>query len=277
MLAAHRPSSTWEPFSPTVGAFTLTNGTLQNGTLTATSYALQNGSVSAVLVGSAAVTKSTAGTVVLSASNTYTGGTTVAAGTLQLGVSNALPYGATTGNLSLAGSALDLGGLSANVNGLSGTGTVANSVASPATLTVGNNNATSTFAGALQDAMGTVALTKTGSGLLTLTGVSSYSGATSVSAGTLNVAGTLGNTAVSRGRRGYAGRRRWHDRRIGHRRQRRKPPTRGRSTSSTAHGHPTLSDGGTALTLGTGAGTAALDFDIGSGHPPTRSHSRAAT
>ncbi len=75
--------------SQTVGALSLvgTSSTLSNGTITATSYAVNNTSgvvnVSAVLAGSGVTfTKINAGTVTLSAANTYTGTTTVSAGTL---------------------------------------------------------------------------------------------------------------------------------------------------------------------------------------------------
>jgi len=69
-------------FSETVGAVTLAGGTITNGTLTGSSYDLRSGSISAVLAGNAGITKSTEGTVILSGSNTYSGGTTISAGTL---------------------------------------------------------------------------------------------------------------------------------------------------------------------------------------------------
>lgn len=67
-----------------VGSVTLTDGRIDGttGVLNATSYDLRNGTVTAILDGSAAVTKSTAGSVSLSAASTYTGGTTVTGGTL---------------------------------------------------------------------------------------------------------------------------------------------------------------------------------------------------
>ena len=67
---------------------TLTGGgAVNNGTITNNSgaYAVQSGSVGAVLAGSSAtLTKSGAGSVTLSAANTYTGLTTISAGTLVL-------------------------------------------------------------------------------------------------------------------------------------------------------------------------------------------------
>ena len=68
----------------TVGAVILSSGTISgDSALTGTSYAVQSGTVSAVLAGSGvALTKTGAGTVTLSAANTYSGATTVSAGTL---------------------------------------------------------------------------------------------------------------------------------------------------------------------------------------------------
>jgi autotransporter-associated beta strand protein len=64
---------------------------------------------------------------------------------------------------------------------------------------VGNNDQTSSFGGVIKNTAGTVALTKTGSGALTLTNTNTYTGATTVSAGTLSIGtgGSLANTTVS--------------------------------------------------------------------------------
>lgn len=72
--------------SDTVGAVTLDAGSITgtSGTLTGSSYSVHAGTVSAILGGTAALTKATAGTVTLSGNNTYTGNTTVSAGTLQV-------------------------------------------------------------------------------------------------------------------------------------------------------------------------------------------------
>ena len=71
--------------SQTVGPVTLAGGAIQGGRLTGSEYALQAGTVSAVLDGTAALTKSSAGLVVLAGgSNTFSGATFVDAGTLSL-------------------------------------------------------------------------------------------------------------------------------------------------------------------------------------------------
>ena len=82
-------------FTDTVGAVTLSSGSINGttGVLTGTSYAVQSGSISAILAGAVTLTKTTAGTVTLSGANTYTGLTTVSAGTLAYGASNVINTG----------------------------------------------------------------------------------------------------------------------------------------------------------------------------------------
>ena len=62
------------------------------------------------------LTKSGAGLMLLTGSNTYTGGTTVAAGILQVGSATALG----TGSLTINGGTLDINGNALGVGGLSG-------------------------------------------------------------------------------------------------------------------------------------------------------------
>ncbi len=151
----------------------------------------------------------TDGTVVLNGSNSYTGATTIGSGgwgfgyttcatTLQLGNNNALPGSDIIfGSDGLSTTTLDMHGYNATVGALSGgTNAIVDIVSGGGTsiLTVGNNNATSTFAGVLQNSSGTLALTKIGSGTLTLTGTNTYGGATTISGGVLQIAtaGLLG-------------------------------------------------------------------------------------
>ncbi len=156
--------------------------------------------------------KSGAGTMVLSAASTYTGGTTINVGTLR--VSGAGTLGATSGALTLGGGTLDLGGTNQTVANLNGSsGTVLNSAGSTtATLTIGSGNGTGgSYAGLIEDNAGTggtVAITKTGTGTIALTnGGNAYSGGTTIGGGTLRfVNGALGsgNIAFTGGTLQYA-------------------------------------------------------------------------
>jgi autotransporter-associated beta strand protein len=150
-----------------------------------------------VISGSGNVTKQGGGILRLNGVNTYAGDTTIAGGTLKYGSAGCLPNGTGKGNLIInAGGKLDVnGGFNASINGLSGAGLVLNTGGNgTSTLTVGNNDASTAFSGSISNAMsGTTiqALTKAGSGTLTLNGANSYTGATTVSAGTLVVNGSL--------------------------------------------------------------------------------------
>ena len=107
-------------------------------------------------------------------------GTLIHQGAGTLKVSNAPNY---AGPLSLGGT-LDLCGASAAFGALSGAGRVVNPSGPAAVLTIGSANTNTLFAGTVEDG---IALTKTGTGSLTLLGYNSYSGATTVSGGTLKL------------------------------------------------------------------------------------------
>lgn len=110
-----------------------------------------------------ALTKSGAGTMVLTQNNLYDGATQINAGKIIIG------NGGTTGSFG-AGAVTNNGQVEVN---RSNAHTVAN------------------------DISGSGSLDHTGTGTTTLSGISSYNGATSVSAGTLLVTGSLGATNVS--------------------------------------------------------------------------------
>ena len=132
------------------------------------------------------LTKTGLGTLTLTASNGYTGTTLVNGGVLALGNANAL---ARTGTLSFGGGSLQY----------SASNTVDYSskiLSSGSAISIDTNGQNVTFATGLA-ASNTGGLTKTGNGILTLSGSSSYTGATAVNGGRLLVNGQLGNTAVA--------------------------------------------------------------------------------
>ena len=147
------------------------------------------------------------------ASNNFGGaGVTVAAGILQNGVANALPNAsALTVN---AGAEYDLNGFGQVSQQIAGGGVITDSGAA-ATLVVGGASATDTttpntvnsvFSGAITNAAGPLALTKSGLGSLTLSGIANtFGGATNVNAGALVVSGSIsGSTTVNVGTTGAA-------------------------------------------------------------------------
>ena len=160
-------------------------GVSGSGTLTFDSSSTQT--VANVLSGGLNLTQEGSGALVLSGSNSYTGNTTVNLGsTLRLGGSSVLPDGSGAVAVTVNGT-LDLNGYSPTLPGLSGSGTITTSVAGLATLSVGNTNLSCTFGGVIQNGSGQLALTKTGTGTLTITGSNTYSGTTTISSGTLQL------------------------------------------------------------------------------------------
>ena len=147
--------------------------------------------VAGPITGAFPITKQGNGKTVLSSgSNSYTGNTTLTAGTLQLGADNVIPDGIGNGNVSATGT-LDLNGKSETINGLSGAGIIDNTLAATSPiLTVGANDQTSTFGGIIQDTSGTLNLVKTGTGSLVLGGANTLSGSVTVNGGTLAYSNT---------------------------------------------------------------------------------------
>ncbi|KTD99948.1 hypothetical protein ATE68_05720 [Sphingopyxis sp. H038] len=139
--------------------------------------------IAATLSGASQLVKSDSGTLILSGANSYTGGTAINGGTLQI-ASNA-NLGIASGGISFDGGTLNTTAtFTSNRNiALAGVGTV-------------NANG-----GTLWTATGTVtgagSLTKTGAGTLILTGDATHTGGTTITQGTLQIGntGTTGSIA----------------------------------------------------------------------------------
>ena len=134
------------------------------------------------------------GTLTLSGSNTYSGGTTINAGTLHLLNQNAaqnsivtLNNGSLTFDSLVAGHAFTLGGLAAASSGASLL--LEDSASHSVALSVGNNNVNTSYAGELS---GSGTLNKIGTGKLTLIGISNCWVGITMSGGTLS----LGSSSV---------------------------------------------------------------------------------
>ena len=155
-----------------------------------------NSSYQGTITGSLAIVKIGSGTQTFAAANTYSGTTRISAGSLLISNSAALQ------NSTLDMKNTDAGTVSFSQNstlgGLAGSRSI--NMGGYA-LSVGNNNATTTYGGALSNG----SLTKIGSGTLVLTGSNTYAGGSTVSAGTLQIgnAGTsgsiVGNVSVATG------------------------------------------------------------------------------
>ena len=198
------------------GSASIINGTLVvNGPAT---YDFQSGSVSASLTGSAVLNKTTSGIVILSGTNTYTGATSVTAGTLKLYKAASL-YNDVTSNwaassIKVSGGAtlwVRVGGAgeftSADLDvllplGTSTGGFLNNSIV--AFDTASGDFTYGTVIGDTNAAANKLNVTKVGNNTLFLTANSTYTGVTTISGGTLSVSvindgGVAGNIGAANG------------------------------------------------------------------------------
>jgi autotransporter-associated beta strand protein len=184
-LRALSSNSSWFNNIGTTGNFVLTvliGGAVidSNGFDVTINQALANGG------GGGGLTKNGAGTLTLNGSNTYTGATTVNAGTLAIGASDRI---ADTSNLNVVGGTFNLNNFNEALGSITGSGNI---TLGSGTLTT-NSSSNTTFSGVVSGAGG--AIVKNGAGALTLTGDNTYTGATTINAGTLIVNGN--NTAAT--------------------------------------------------------------------------------
>ncbi len=163
---------TMSTLSGSGGEIILGNGLLRVDQTDDTRYA---GAIS----GAGSLTKSGGGILTLSGGNSYTGGTTVTAGTLQSGSADAFPGNS---GYTVNGGTLDLNDQTLSMSSLSGSG--GNLTLGSASLTVSQSTDTS-YSGDISGAGG---FAKAGSGILVLSGANTYSGDTGLLGGILSIA-----------------------------------------------------------------------------------------
>jgi autotransporter-associated beta strand protein len=194
-LLTIQDSSTWDMngITSSIAGLSGTNGSVTN-TGAAQTLTLNVASGTQTFGGgiggaaNVAVTKIGAGTQVLFGANIYSGATTISVGILQLANANAVQNSTVTISAT-NGLAFSTGIGTFNLGGLSGASnqSLADTAASAVTLSVGANNASTTYSGALSGVGG---VSKVGNGSLSLSGANSYSGDTTIGSGTLSIGGT---------------------------------------------------------------------------------------
>lgn len=159
---------------------TFTNAGTVNGLVSNTRSLTSTGTLAGGLDNTATGTANLAGTV---------NGKLINAGTITL-------TGTLTGTAALdqeAGASFDIDGQLASLGSISGSGEI---ILGGGGLTIGGDNADTTFAGIIS---GTGTVTKNGTGTQTLTGQNSYAGTTTISGGTLALtgSGSLASSSIS--------------------------------------------------------------------------------
>ena len=197
VLAASQTWSTTSPGGLTFNTINLTNGSAaQTLTISGTGATTVTGAIADGGTGAGAIAMTGTGQLVLSGGNTYSGGTTISSGIVEVDTDTALG----AGGLTINGGTINAGGGSRTLSNNITTGgdfTIGGSTnltlngtlnlgGATRTITV-NNSATTTIAGAITQPWYS-SLVKSGSGTLVLSGNNSYTGPTTVNAGTLVLA-----------------------------------------------------------------------------------------
>lgn len=146
-----------------------------------------------IISGSGPFTKTGAGVLALSGSNTYTGATFINGGIIRLTGANRLPDASAI--TIAAGAQWDLATFAETIGSIAGAGNITGSSSATAILTVGGDNSSTTFSGNIQSTAGGTTsrpVTKVGSGTMTLDGVKWLStGATTINGGSIRIGNAL--------------------------------------------------------------------------------------
>jgi fibronectin-binding autotransporter adhesin len=188
----------WSSFlNMTLGAGT--NSTFQGADASGVAH---NIFLSGVLSGAGSLTKTGTGVLALSGANTYSGSTTINAGTLQFlnegTFYNGVINSTTAANVSVASGgtlALSVGGTGEFTTTDIGTITGSAGFANGSALGLDTTDAGGNFA-LTNSLSGAYGLTKLGTGTLTVSGANTYTGTTTVSSGAVNLTGSLNGSKV---------------------------------------------------------------------------------
>ena len=159
--------------------------TVNNGVIGAIDTQGNNMAIAGAIGGGGGLKKVGAGTLTLTAANTFSGTTVVSNGTISIGNALAL-QNSTVSDGNDYGLTFATGITSATLGGLSGTNPylLQNADGNPVALSIGNNNANTTYSGSLS---GGGSIDKIGSGMFTATGANTYFGATTINSGVLQI------------------------------------------------------------------------------------------
>jgi autotransporter-associated beta strand protein len=196
LFADSTPSNNWFLNAGSGGSLTLS---VSSGTPLISAHN-QTATIGAGIAGNQGLIKTGTGTLVFSGLNSYTGATSVLAGTLQAGAgSSAFGSNSAVTLSNVLGVTLDLNGFNNTIGSLAGGGALGGNVTlGSAGLTAGGDNSSTIFAGIISGGGG---ITKAGTGTWMLSGSNTYTGATTINGGILR-AGVAGlafgiNSAVT--------------------------------------------------------------------------------
>lgn len=134
------------------------------------------------------------GNLSFSGTNTFTGTVNLSCH-LSAGSTQAFGSGATFVLDNAANTELNITGFNNSIGSIAGGGAAGgNVVLGAATLTIGGNNTSTTYDGVIS---GTGGVTKSGTGIFTLSRANTYTGATTINAGNLSVTGSLASGSAA--------------------------------------------------------------------------------